>query len=123
MSDDLTKTLTAHYQEWFAALTEPGTGPLDSLLADEWRYTNYDGLFRNKDEYLAWVSGFSEPLTFIGPYEVEVRRYGDTTLVFGGYRVLHQPDPQPLELRFTGGWIQRDGRWQCLFHHNSPTSY
>jgi ketosteroid isomerase-like protein len=119
MSDDLADTLKSHYRDWFAALTRPGTGPLEFLLAEDWRYTNYDGLFRGRDEYLDWVSGLQEPLTFVGPYDVEVHRHGEIALVFGGYRVLHEPDPRPLELRFTGVWIQNDHRWQCLLHHNS----
>jgi len=40
-------------------------------------------------------------------------------LVLGGYRVVHKPDPSVLELRFTGVWIWRDDRRQCLIHHNS----
>jgi len=122
VSDVLVETLSAHYRGWFAALTEPGIGPLGSLLAEEWRYTNYDGLFRDKEEYLAWVTGFSEPLTFIGPYEVEVHEYNDMALVFGGYRVLHPPDSRPLELRFTGVWTRRAEQWQCLLHHNSEVT-
>lgn len=122
MPDDLVETLSAHYRDWFSALTRPGTGPLESLLAEEWSYTNYDGLFRGKEQYLAWVSGFSDPLTFVGPYDVEVGRYGDMALVLGGYRVLHQPEPKPLELRFTGVWIWRADRWQCLAHHNSEVT-
>ena len=119
MPDDLAHVLTANYQDWFATLTQEGTGPLQSLLADEWRYTNYAGLVRGKAEYLDWVEGLSESLTIVGPYDVLVQRYDSIALVLGGYRVLHEPDPSVLELRFTGAWIWRDGRWQCLIHHNS----
>ena len=118
MSDGLAEVLTSHYTGWFTALTRPGTGPLESLLGAEWRYTNYDGLLRGKAEYLAWAADALESVSFVGPYDVEVSQYGDIAICLGGYRVLHESDPE-LELRFTGVWIRRSDRWECLIHHNS----
>lgn len=89
------------------------------LLADEWRYTNYDGLVRDKESYLAHVGSVAEDVTFVGPYDLEVHRYDDVVLVLGGYRVISLPDDGVLELRFTGVWVFRDGQWRCLAHHNS----
>ena len=119
MSETLEEILTAYYGSWFAALTQPGTGELEALLTPEWRYTNYDGLVRGKAEYLAWAGDAMEELTFIGPYDLEVDRHGELAICLGGYRVLHGPGSDPLELRFTGVWARRDDRWQCLIHHNS----
>ena len=119
MPDDPTPVLITHYHDWFATLTQEGTGHLQTLLADEWLYTNYAGLVRGKTEYLDWVAGLSDPLTIVGPYDLLAKRYDNIALVLGGYRVLREPDPSVLELRFTGVWIWRDGRWQCLLHHNS----
>ncbi len=122
MPDDLTDHLTNCYRDWFDAIGGEGTGPLGSMLADEWMYTNYDGLVRGKTEYLDWVAGITESAVFIGPYDVEVRRHGDVVLVLGGYRVLHPSDDDVLELRFTGVWLWRNDRWQCLIHHNSEVT-
>ena len=118
MSDDLTK-LTDHYRAWFAAITAEGTGPLETLLAEEWVYTNYDGLVRRKADYIDWVRDVTEDVQFVGPYEVEIGRYGDLAAVVGGYRVVPRSGSDDLELRFTGLWIWRADRWQCLAHHNS----
>jgi hypothetical protein len=41
--------------------------------------------------------------------------------LFGGYQVL-LPSGDVLELRFTGVWLWRDERWQCLMHHNSEVT-
>lgn len=120
MSDGLADQLTGHYRDWFRALAEEGSGPLDALLAEEWTYTNYDGLVRGKAEYLEWVVNLAESLTIVGPDDVQVRQYGDIVVVLGGYRVIHPPGA--LELRFTGVWVRRDDRWQCLIHHNSEVS-
>ena len=117
MTEDLAAHLTSIYGDWFAAVVGDGSGPLPEVLADEWIYTNYDGWVRTKPEYLEWVEGFTDPVTFVGPYDVEARRYGDVALVLGGYRV-DVPDGEPLVLRFTGVWVERDGRWQCLTHAN-----
>lgn len=119
MSDRLAEHLTDRYAAWFAAITKEGTGPLEEALADEWRYTNYDGVVRDKRAYLEQVGGVAEEVTFVGPYDLEVARHGSVALVFGGYRVEDLPDGGTLELRFTGVWVDRDGRWQCLTHHNS----
>ncbi len=108
------------YAEWFAVLSREGTGRLDEILADEWVYTNYDGLVRGKDAYLIHVDAVVEEVTLDGPYDLVVRRYGDVVLTSGGYRVTGLPEDAPdVELRFSGAWIDRDGRWQCLIHHNS----
>jgi hypothetical protein len=119
LTDDLVRVLTAHYKDWFAALSHEGTGPLETLLADEWLYTNYAAVVRGKAEYLDWIAGTSESLVVVGPYDLLVRRYDDMAVVVGGYRVVHEPDPSVLELRFTGVWTWRDNRWQCLIHHNT----
>jgi ketosteroid isomerase-like protein len=122
MPDDLVDQLTRRYRDWFAAIGAEGVGPLESMLAEEWMYTNYDGLVRDKSEYLDWVAGVTEPAVFVGPYEMHVRQHGDIVLVLGGYRVLHPSDEDVLELRFTGVWLRRDAGWRCLMHHNSEVT-
>lgn len=122
MPSDLRDDFTDWYRDWFDAIGGEGTGPLHRMLADDWVYTNYDGLVRDKAEYLEWVASITDPAVFVGPYDVDVRRYGEMALVLGGYRVLHPPDDGVLELRFTGVWARRDDRWQCLTHHNSEVT-
>ena len=107
-------------EEWFATLSVEGSGRLDEILTEEWTYTNYDGLVRNKAEYLEHVGSVVESVAFEGPYDLTVREYGSLLLVLGGYRVTGLPDDSVFRLRFTGLWILRHGRWQCLTHHNSP---
>ncbi len=118
----MTEDFIAHYENWFAAITEEGIGPLEELLAEEWTYTNYDGMVRGKQAYLDHVGGLVETVTFVGPYDVEVTRHGPIAIVLGGYRVTDLPDGGVLELRFTGVWVERDDRWQCLIHHNSQVT-
>jgi hypothetical protein len=118
-NEALAARLTGLYEEWFAALGREGTGRLDEILADEWVYTNYDGAVRDKVVYLDHVASVVETVTFEGPYDLTVREYGDLALCLGGYRVTGLPDNAVFELRFTGLWIDRDGRRQCVFHHNS----
>lgn len=118
--ETLEALLAELYAEWFTALTREGTGRLNDILADEWVYTNYDGLVRGKETYLAHVASVVETASFEGPYDLSVRRYGDVALTTGGYLVTDLPGDAPdLELRFSGAWVRRDARWQCLLHHNS----
>jgi ketosteroid isomerase-like protein len=126
MNDRPTEHLAEHlselYSAWFAAITSEGVGPLEYVLAEEWRYTNYDGMVRGKAAYLDHVASVAEDVTFVGPYAVEASLHGDVALVLGGYRVEGLPGGGVLELRFTGAWVRRDGRWQCLAHHNSEVT-
>ena len=48
--EDIAEALTALYEEWFATLCVEGTGRLREILADEWVYTNYDGMGRDRAE-------------------------------------------------------------------------
>jgi len=121
MADNLIEYLTRVYQDWFRAIGGEGIGLLESTLADEWVYTNYDGLVQNKSGYLRMIEDIAEPVEFVGPYDIKLQRYGDLVLVFGGYQVL-RPTDTVLMLRFTGVWLLRDDRWQCLVHHNSVVS-
>lgn len=118
----MTVEFVDYYEDWFSAIIQEGIGPLDELLAEEWKYTNYDGMVRGKQEYLDHVGGLVETVTFVGPYDVQVTRHGPIAIVLGGYRVTDLPDGGVLELRFTGVWIEREGRWQCLIHHNSEVT-
>jgi ketosteroid isomerase-like protein len=122
MTDQLTDHLTGLYAAWFASITSEGVGPLDDVLAEEWRYTNYDGVVRGKAAYLDHVGSVAEAVTFVGPYDGEVSVHGDVALVLGGYRVEGLAGGGVLELRFTGAWRHRDGRWRCLAHHNSAVT-
>lgn len=119
MTEELAGHLTDLYRDWFAAIVSEGTGDLERILADDWTYTNYDGVVRGKDEYLGWVAEQGPGVTFVGPYDVSVTRPAGLALVLGEYRVEDLPDGSTLPLRFTGLWEHRDGRWQCLTHHNS----
>lgn len=119
MTDDLVTLLTGHYRDWFATITADGTGPLPTLLADDWVYTNYDGDVRRKDAYLDWMAGVNEDVEFVGPYDVEVVYRNGVAVVIGGYRVTHGAGGDDLELRFTGIWRPKGSDWECILHHNS----
>jgi len=119
---DLAGHLAGLYRMWFSAITGEGIGELPALLADEWRYTNYDGAVRDKGEYLEWVADQGPGVTFVGPYDLTVTRPGGLALVLGGYRVEGLPGGGVLELRFTGLWAERESAWQCLVHHNSEVA-
>lgn len=119
MSSGLATHLTELYRGWFDAIGGVGVGPLDSVLADEWVYTNYDGVVRDKRGYLSWIEAVTDTAEFVGPYDVSVQRHSNIALAFGGYRVSDRASGAVLELRFTGVWVFRDDRWQSLLHHNS----
>ncbi len=122
MQDSDEDVLRDLYRRWFEAIGETGTGSLPSVLSDEWRYTNYDGIVRTKTEYLEWIEDHSSVTTFEGPNDFVVRRYADMAITFGEYKVLDERGQVGLVLRFTGVWQWRADRWQCLLHHNSEVS-
>ncbi len=114
------------YEEWMAAATLHDDDWYKNNLADEFYYFSAGGGKATREETIDIVnlSGNRE----FELYEVTSRLYGDVILSHGRYMAkgdfaLDAPFVSPgmrekyrrgVELRFTGTWIKRDGRWRSL---------
>ncbi len=80
---------------WNQAEMKQEVGAVDNLVADSLVYTDYDGAFMNKKQYMKWVTGI----------------YRETG--------TNKGKPYVVRSRYTDTWIKRNGLWQCVASHST----
>jgi hypothetical protein len=123
---EVQKEMERLYEEWMQAATVHDDEWYRNNLADEFYYCSAGGGKATREEMID-IANLSQGSEY-KLHEVSARRYGDVVLAVGRYMGKGQfPEDDPLvnpamrakygrgvDLRFTGSWILRDGRWQSL---------
>jgi hypothetical protein len=123
---DVQKEMERLYEEWMHAATVHDDAWYKNNLADEFYYFSAGGGKATREEMID-IANLSQNSEY-KLYEVTSRRYGDVILAHGRYMgkgdfpandALVSPGMREkygrgVELRFSGTWIMRDGRWQSL---------
>jgi ketosteroid isomerase-like protein len=106
---------------WNQAEAKQEVKEVASLLADTLVYTDYDGSFMNKSEYLKWVAAPQQKTDHLYDEGQTVKVYGDAAVVTGIYRETgtNKGKPYVIRSRFTDTWIKRDGVWLCVASHST----
>jgi ketosteroid isomerase-like protein len=106
---------------WNQAEAKQEVKEVASLLADTLAYTDYDGSFMNKSEYLKWVAAPQQKADHLYDEGQTVKVYGDAAVVTGIYRETgtNKGKPYVIRSRFTDTWIKRDGVWLCVASHST----
>ena len=106
---------------WNQAESKQEVQEVSSLLADSLVYTDYDGSFMNKSEYLKWVAAPQQKADHIYDEGQAVKVYGDAAVVTGIYRETgsNKGKPYAIRSRFTDTWIKREGVWLCVASHST----
>jgi ketosteroid isomerase-like protein len=101
---------------WNQAEAKQEVKEVSSLLADTLVYTDYDGSFMNKSEYMKWVVSPGQKADHIYDEGQTVKVYGDAAVVTGIYRETgtNKGKAYVIRSRFTDTWIKRDGVWLCV---------
>lgn len=101
---------------WNQAEMKQEVGAVDSLLADSLVYTDYDGTFMNKKEYVKWVVAPQQKADHIYDEGLSVQVYGNAAVATGIYREsgTNKGKPYVIRSRYTDTWIKRGGVWQCV---------
>src|SRR5580704_15303234 len=71
---------------WNQAEAKQEVKEVSSLLADTLVYTDYDGSFMNKSEYMKWVAAPHQKADHLYDDGLSVQLYGDAAVVTGIYR-------------------------------------
>lgn len=98
---------------WNEAEVNKDAKALAALLADTFAYTDADGEFEDKTQFLADIkSGTSSLIVNEG---MKAESYGDVIVVTGSYRErgVEKGKPYQRRGRFTDTWIRREGQWLC----------
>ena len=101
---------------WNSAEQQKNTRTLDELLASSLVYTDYDGSFMTKSEFLVSVANPSLHPEQITNESVTVHSYGSSAIVTGIYREKGTSNGKSYSRRgrFTDTWVSQNGVWQCV---------
>jgi Domain of unknown function (DUF4440) len=101
---------------WNSAEQNKNTKVLDELLSNSLAYTDYDGTFMNKVEFLASVASPSLHPDQIVNESVTVHSFGSSAVVTGIYREKGTVNGKSYlrRGRFTDTWVTQNGVWQCV---------
>ncbi len=122
---DAEKTkLIALENAWNQAQIHRDGQALDSLLADTFVYTDWDGTVLNKSRFIADIKDPSVETTLVANEGVDVYFYPGTAVVTGAYHAKGKSKGHPFDHhgRFTDTWIQMNGQWICAASHTNLLS-
>ncbi len=106
---------------WNQAEAKQEVKEVSSLLADTLVYTDYDGSFMNKSEYMKWVAAPQQKADHLYDEGLNVQVYGDAAVVTGIYRETgtNKGKHYVIRSRYTDTWIKRGGVWLCVASHST----
>ena len=105
---------------WNEAEGNNDANALAVLTAPTFVYTDADGSFMNKQQFLASIRQ-SEPSHIVNE-GMKAELYGDTIVVTGTYREQGSENGKPFTHhgRFIDVWVEKDGQWLCVASHETP---
>ena len=115
-SDTGRGTILALENAWNQAEQRQDVKALDGLLAATFSYTDVDGSFMNRSQFLASVKNSPFQAEQIANETMEVSIYGTAAVVTGLYREkgTNRGKPYLRRGRFTDTWISENGTWRCV---------
>jgi hypothetical protein len=101
---------------WNQAEVKHDARALNLLLAEPFEYTDSDGSFMNRSEWLTHVGSGVDRYEQLSNSGMVVHIYGDVAIVTGGYleKLTLKEKSAAHSGRFTDTWIQRNGEWKCV---------
>jgi hypothetical protein len=113
--------LIALENAWNQAQIHRDGQALDTLLADTFVYTDWDGTVMNKTRFMADIKDPSVDTTLVANEGVEVYLYPGAAVVTGAYHAKGKNKGRLFDHhgRFTDTWIQMNGNWICAASHTN----
>jgi len=101
---------------WNGAEVNHDVRSLDLLIADTFVYTDEDGAFLNKSEWLAEIRNQVDQYEQLANSGVTVIIYENAAVVTGEYkeRIKIKGKMVLRSGRFTDTWVRRNGEWKCV---------
>ncbi|HUJ33400.1 MAG TPA: nuclear transport factor 2 family protein [Candidatus Acidoferrum sp.] len=101
---------------WNSAAQGKNAKALDELLASAFVYTDNDGTFYDKAEYLKSIANPSSHPDQIVNESTTVYAYGNVAVVTGIHREKGSLNGKSYSRRsrFTDTWMSQNGIWQCV---------
>jgi len=106
---------------WNQAEAKQEVKEVSAILADTFVYTDYDGSFMKRAEYMKWIVAPEQKADHLYDEGISVQVYGDAAVATGIYRETgtNKGKPYVVRSRFTDTWIKRNGVWLCVASHST----
>ena len=109
--------------DWSQASMKRDATALARFYADEYIFTDADGVVTNKAKELKNLTSGAFRLKSYKFDDVKVRKYGDIAIVTGRNTITGVWEDINRDIsgpyRFTDIFVKRDGRWQCVASQSS----
>ncbi|HEY0703393.1 MAG TPA: nuclear transport factor 2 family protein [Candidatus Acidoferrales bacterium] len=101
---------------WNLAEEEKNTNALDQMLAATFVYTEYDGSFSNKSQFLKAIKTSPVNSDQITNQDVSVTVYANSAIVTGIYKEKGLANGKQFTRRgrYTDSWVNQGGVWLCV---------
>jgi ketosteroid isomerase-like protein len=116
--------VTSLENAWNQAEKNKDARAIGALLAVTFSYTDSDGSFMNKEQYLASITEAGYRPDQIVNDSMKVEAYEHAVVVTGTYREKGAEKGKAYSRRgrFTDMWIQEKGGWLCAASHETVIS-
>ena len=106
---------------WNQAEAKQEVKEVSSLVAETLVYTDYDGSFMNRAEYMRWIVAPEHKADHLYEESLNVQVYGNAAVATGIYREsgTNKGKHYVIRSRFTDTWIKRHGVWLCVASHST----
>jgi ketosteroid isomerase-like protein len=104
---------------WNQAEVTHDAQALSTLLAETFDFTDDDGQFMNKSQWLAYIRNGEAHYAPLGNSEMKVHLYGNVAVATGIYqdKVKEKGKWFLRSGRFTDIWTLQIGAWMCVSSH------
>ena len=115
VSTDESKILALE-SAWNLAEEEKNVSALDQMLATTFVYTEFDGSFSDKPQFLQGIKSSGIHSDQITNQDVLVSLYGDSAVVIGIFKEKGIENGKAFARRgrFTDTWVKQNGIWLCV---------
>jgi urease accessory protein UreF len=113
VADDETARVLSLENAWNQAELKHHTRALSMLLGEKFDFTDDDGRFMNKKQWLEHIRKKEGHFELLASSGMAVHLYGDVAVATGMYQ-SEMGKGLVLSGRFTDTWVRRDGEWKCV---------
>jgi hypothetical protein len=107
--------------DWNDATVKRDVVVLGTVLADDYIFTDPEGVMFTKVQELAMLKSGEDVVTSAVSTDMKVRVYGNAAVVTGHYAAKEQLKGKDISATyaFTDTWVKRPGAWVCVATHAS----
>jgi ketosteroid isomerase-like protein len=107
--------------DWNDATVKKDVVVLGNVLADDYIFTDPEGVMFTKAQELAMLKSGEDVVTSAVSTDMKVRVYGNAAVVTGHYAAKEQLKGKDISATyaFTDTWVKRPGAWVCVATHAS----